>query len=316
MSKLTFHSNSNYTVKEVFDEFIDYGIIKNLIDETIGWYRMQYSIFQQFLKNDELDISEISYQTVSDYILYLRKKGTCNEMTVNSYLKGIRAFLYYAMEKEYLTPFKIKIPKANKKIKETYSDDELKVLLKKPNMKESTFNEYKMWVFINYLLGTGNRISTALNVRICEVDFKNGMVQMNHTKNRIAQFVPLSQTLSNILKEYLRYRKGNPEDYLFCNSYGEKGDIRTYQDMLKRYNNKRGVAKTSAHLFRHTFAKKWILNGGDVFRLQKILGHSDLTVVKEYVNMFGNDMAANFDKYNPLDRMKINQQKSKIRMVM
>lgn len=86
--------------------------------------------------------------------------------------------------------------------------------------------------------------------------------------------------------------------------------------MLKRYNNKRGVAKTSAHLFRHTFAKKWILNGGDVFRLQKILGHSDLTVVKEYVNMFGNDMAVNFDKYNPLDRMKINQQKSKIRMVM
>lgn len=144
MSKLTFHSNSNHTVKEVFDEFIDYGIIKNLTDETIGWYRMQYSIFQQFLKNDEL-----------------------------------------------------------------------KVLLKKPNMKESTFNEYKMWVFINYLLGTGNRISTALNVRICEVDFKNVMVQMNHTKNRIAQFVPLSQTLSNILKEYLRYRKGNPEDYLF-----------------------------------------------------------------------------------------------------
>ena len=47
---------------------------------------------------------------------------------------------------------------------------------------------------------------------------------------------------------------------------------------------------------------KWILNGGDIFRLQKILGHSDLSVVKEYVQMFGNDLSVDFDKFNPLDR--------------
>ncbi|RHP70371.1 hypothetical protein DXA59_05185 [Clostridium sp. OF03-18AA] len=64
----------------------------------------------------------------------------------------------------------------------------------------------------------------------------------------------------------------------------------------------KGVEKTSAHLYRHTFAKKWILNGGDIFRLQKILGHSDLTVVKEYVQMFGQDLAVDFDKFNSLDR--------------
>ena len=315
MDKISLNVTGNHTVKEVFDEFIDYGIIKNLSAETLKWYEMQYSIFQQYLKNDELDISEITYQTVTDYILFLRKKGTCNEITVNSYLKGIRTFLYFAMEKDYLEPFTIKIPKANKKIKETYTDDELKVLLKKPNMKESTFNEYKMWVFINYLLATGNRISTALDVKIGDVDFKSGMIQLNNTKYLIAQIVPLSVTLSNILKEYLRYRNGNNEDYLFCNSYGKQGDIRTYQEMLKRYNNSRGVMKTSAHLFRHTFAKKWILNGGDVFRLQKILGHSDLTVVKEYVNMFGSDMVVDFNKYNPLDVLGVNTVKPKIKMV-
>ena len=72
--------------------------------------------------------------------------------------------------------------------------------------------------------------------------------------------------------------------------------------MLASYNRSKGVEKTSAHLYRHTFAKKWILNGGDIFRLQKILGHSDLTVVKEYVQMFGQDLAIDFDKFNPLDR--------------
>lgn len=116
------------------------------------------------------------------------------------------------------------------------------------------------------------------------------------------------------MKEYLRYRKGKPEDYVFCNSFGEQGDKRTYQEMLASYNCKRGIKKTSAHLYRHTFAKKWILNGGDIFRLQKILGHSDLSVVKEYVQMFGQDLAVDFDKFNPLDRMELSYTKSKLTM--
>jgi integrase/recombinase XerD len=72
--------------------------------------------------------------------------------------------------------------------------------------------------------------------------------------------------------------------------------------------------KTSAHLYRHTFAKNWILNGGDIFRLQKVLGHSDLTVVKEYVNMFSNDLSIDFDRFNPLDRLEMNQMKKHIKM--
>jgi integrase/recombinase XerD len=206
------------------------------------------------------------------------------------------------MEMDYLQNFKITIPKVDKKLKETYTDSELAVLLKKPDLKMCSFSEYKIWVFSNYLLGTGNRLSTALDLKIEDIDFVNGMIQLNHTKNRIAQLIPLSVTLDKILKEYLRYRKGTPKDYVFCNSYGAKGDKRTYQDMLASYNRGKGVEKTSAHLYRHTFAKKWILNGGDIFRLQKILGHSDLSVVKEYVQMFGNDLSLDFDKFNPLDR--------------
>lgn len=68
--------------------------------------------------------------------------------------------------------------------------------------------------------------------------------------------------------------------------YGNKGDISSYQDMLALYNRKHGIDKTSAHLYSHTFTKKRILNDGGIFRLQKILGHSVLTAVKEYVNMF------------------------------
>lgn len=303
MRKISFKNTNNLTVNEAFDDFLEHCRIRNLRAETIKVYRLHFSIFQKFLNDSTLLISEITPQTVGEFVLDLRSDNhQCNEVTVNSYLRGVRVFLYYCMEMDYMTNFKIRIPKADKKLKETYTDSELKVLLAKPDIKSCSFSEYKIWVFSNYLLATGNRISTALNLRIEDIDFINGIIQLNQTKNRTAQLIPLSPTLNKILKEYLRYRKGQSKDFVFCNSFGNQGDKRTYQEMLASYNRSRGVEKTSAHLYRHTFAKKWILNGGDIFRLQKILGHSDLTVVKEYVQMFGQDLAIDFDKFNPLDR--------------
>ncbi|MCM1304632.1 MAG: tyrosine-type recombinase/integrase [Lachnospiraceae bacterium] len=303
MKKLSLKSAGNLTVDEAFKDFKGHCRVKNLSGETIKLYQYQFNVFHRFLDDEAFLISDVTLAVVNSFILELRSdKHVCNDVTVNTYLRGLRAFLYYCMEMDYMAAFKIRIPKVDKKFKETYTDAELDVLLKKPNLKTCGFSEYKIWVFSNYLLGTGNRISTAINLQIKDINFDSSMITLNHTKNRIAQIIPLSQTLANILREYLKYRKGEAEDYVFCNTYGNKGDIRTYQDMLAAYNWGKGVEKTSAHLYRHTFAKKWILNGGDIFRLQKILGHSDLSVVKEYVQMFGNDLSVDFDKFNPLDR--------------
>jgi len=81
---------------------------------------------------------------------------------------------------------------------------------------------------------------------------------------------------------------------------------------IRRFNHKREVEKTSIHLFRHTFAKKWILNGGDPFRLKKILGHSSMQVVNEYINMFTEDLKKEFNTYNPLE--EFNENKKHIEM--
>ena len=49
------------------------------------------------------------------------------------------------------------------------------------------------------------------------------------------------------------------------------------------------------------------MNTGDVFRLQKMLGHRTLEMTRKYVNMFGDDLQENFKTYNPLDRIKKSQ---------
>lgn len=302
MKRITMSKNNDLTVQQAFELFIRKCKVRNLAESTIKSYEQKIvSFYESYGK--ENNISEVSSYSVDDYILWLKENRNCNDITLNSYLRSVRVFLYYCMEENLIPSFKIKLIKADKKLKETYTDAELERLLQKPDVNVCSFSTYKTWVFENYLLATGNRISTALDVQIGDIRFDDGVINLRKTKNRKQQIIPLSATLAGILKEYLNIRGGNADDYLFCNDFGLKAGKRTYQQLVHNYNIKRNVNKTSCHLFRHTFAKNWIMAGGDMFRLQKILGHSDLTVTREYVQMFGQDLQMDFEKFNPLDRL-------------
>ena len=70
------------------------------------------------------------------------------------------------------------------------------------------------------------------------------------------------------------------------------------------YNKKRGVERTGMHRFRHTFAKQWVLMGGNVVSLQKILGHSSLEITQNYLNLLVTDVAKDVEEFNILRHFK------------
>lgn len=313
MEKITMSpKKTSLTVEEAFNLFIRCCNIKNLSDATIRSYKDKMVPFFRFVGEDS-PVREISPDTIDRYILYLRQNTRANDVSINSYLREVRAFLNYCMMHHYLPTFKVRMIKTEKKLKEVYSDEELKKLLEKPDMDSCNFATYRTWTFENFLLGSGMRLSSALNVRISDLDFDNMLITIRKVKNRRQMIIPLSASLAEILREYLEIRGGSAEDFLFPNAYGQKACERTYQTMVYRYNHRCGVERTSIHAFRHSFAKRWVLAGGDIFRLQRILGHSDITVTKEYVNMFAPDLQMDFEKFNPLDNLK-STSKEKIRM--
>ncbi len=295
----------NKKIEPAFKEFIRYCKIKNLSEETIDYYENCFIRFKQICSEVSLT-NEINKKIVNDYILALKLDDKLNDVTVNTMLRGLRAVLYYFMKLGYTEEFKVELIKAEKKVKETYSDKELELLLKKPNIKECIFTEYRDWVTVNYLLATGNRASTVVNLKIGDIDLDDEVILLKRTKNKKQQIIPLSKTMSKIIKEYLTYRQGDSDDYIFCSIYGQKLTVDALGQSIRKYNRRRGVMKTSVHLFRHTFAKKWILSGGDIFRLQKILGHSSMDIVREYVNMFAYDLRRDFNRFNPLEQMTSN----------
>ena len=292
--------SKDLTISEVFEMFIRAKQCANLSQYTITYYKGCFSSFEKFYDVSQ-PCTNISLETVEDYIFFIKNNTNMNDVTINTNLRGMRAFLYFAMQRGYVKQFKIQLIRAQKKIKATYTDEELAILLKKPNMKKCSFAEYRNWAMINYLLATGNRLETMSKVKIGDIDFNNHEIILKSTKSKKQYVIPLSQELSKVLSEYLTYRKGEREDYLFCTVYGNSLAKRAIQSQIKAYNEKHGVLKTSIHVFRHTFAKKWILNGGDIMRLQSLLGHSNIEMVKEYVNMFSNDLKNGFNSFNPLD---------------
>ena len=77
---------------------------------------------------------------------------------------------------------------------------------------------------------------------------------------------------------------------------------------MRHFNIARGVTKTSLHLFRHTFAKNYILAGGGMAQLQAILGHSTMDMTRRYVNLYGQDIQKDFNRFNPLNNLKEKEQ--------
>lgn len=292
------------TFEDGYKEFILNCKVKGLSQYTIKYYDNVVRIWSNLYDPEKQLISDINMSTVDSFVMFLKTKTNENDITVNTNLRGVRAILYYFMKLGYMKEFHISKVKADKEIIETYTDEEIGILLKKPNLKKCTFTEYSDWVIINFLLGTGCRAMTLTNIKIQDLDFENDLIIYTHCKNRKQQLVPMSNSLKKVLQEYLQYRQGKPEDYLFVNAYGQKLIPNRISVNLANYNKRHGVMKTGVHRWRHTFAKKWIMANGNVFKLQKILGHSSLDIVKNYVNMFSTDLQQDFNEFNPLEQIK------------
>ena len=283
-----------------FDEFIFNCRARNLRPATIQFYENSIRSIYKFIEPKK-PIKDITQATVDEFIVGCRTELDIKDITIHTYLRALKAILYYFMKLGYMEKFHITLIKYDKPVIETYTDEEVKLLLKKPSKNKCTFVEFRNWVICNVLYATGMRSSNMTNLKIKDIDLCNNLISMKTTKNRKPLVIPITKSLQPTLREYLAIRQGNDEDYIFCSAYGYKITRDALNASMKIYNNNRCVNKTGIHRWRHTFAKQWILNHGDIIKLQKILNHSDLDMVRNYVNMFTKDLQKDFEEFNPLE---------------
>lgn len=310
MKKLKMLPTESVTFEEGCNKYLDNCRQRNLREGTINHYRQSYTQFYKYF-DAQMPVEDFTSEMYKQYVVYLRSTLQ-NDVSINSYLRDLITTLHFLMNEGYVVPFKMQAIKVDRTNVETYSDEELRILLQKPNIKKCSFIEYQSWVMTNFLFSTGVRQRSLMNIKSKDIDFDNNVVYVNVTKNRKPLLVPINQTMAHILTEFLKYRKPkSKDDYLFCNAYGDQLVKSTCYHMLSEYNKRRGVDTTGIHRYRHTFARQWILNGGNVVSLSRLLGHSSLQITQNYINLLVSDVAKEVDTINLLDKFS---NKKRIRM--
>lgn len=301
MKRLRILKNQTITFEEGCDRYLDNCRQRNLREGTIKHYKQIFHKFFNYF-DPEMPVTDFNELVYNDFVMHL-KETMHNDVSINTNLRDLITVLHFFMDEGYIEPFKMKSIKVDQHPVETYSEEELKLLLKKPNIKKCSFTEYQCWVITTFLFCTGVRQRSLIHIQVKDVDFENNIVHVNVTKNRKPLIVPINQTLSNILKEFLKYRQHkSSEDWLFCNVYGQQLIKETCYHMLCSYNKSRGVQTTGIHRYRHTFAKQWMLSGGNVVALSRLLGHSNLSITQNYINLLVSDLSKQVNEINLLDK--------------
>ena len=152
--KIKMEWNSEKTFGEGCEEYLLDCKARNLREGTIKHYR---DTIRQLVKyiDEDTPIQSMSKAMIDTFVIELRDNPALNDQSLYTYARDLKTLMYFFMKKEYVNKFKIVIPKADKQPIETYTDSELTVLLKKPNLKKCDFTEYKSWVMTNFLLSTG-----------------------------------------------------------------------------------------------------------------------------------------------------------------
>lgn len=294
-------SSAMITVSEAFEDFIDSKRASGIKDKTLLTYASHFSVIKKGLPIEK-EITELTKKDVEQAVVALKSTGV-NNNSLRSYTAALQSFISWCRSEGYLD-FAIKPYRGTESIKDTYTDDELRLLLVKPNMKTCSFTEYRNWVIINLLLNSGCRASTIRNILMKDVVIEEGLIRYRHTKNGQAQMVPLCQEMLKVLKEYLKVRKGQPNSYLFPSSEDKQLTENGLSQAIRKYNRARGVEKTSIHLFRHSYAERYLKAGGNAFNLQRILGHSTLTMTRHYCRIYDSDIIKDYNDFSPLQALK------------
>ena len=290
------------TIEEAFKEFLNSKKAKGISDKTIATYSQHFSAVSYNLDTAS-EISNLTKKDLEAMIVGLQKREL-SPNSIRSYTATFQSFLSWCKEEGYAN-ISIPLYKGKETIKDTYTNDELKKLLAKPDLKKCSFPDYRNWVIVNMLLNSGCRASTIRFILQKDVSLDEGFIRYRHTKNGSVQIVPLCQEMRKILKEYMRARGGTENDYLFPSQEDTQLTENGLSEAIRRYNRSRGVSKTSIHLFRHSYAERYLRAGGDPFTLQRILGHSTLDMTKHYCQLYDVDIVRHYDELSPLQRMKL-----------
>ncbi len=291
-------------------------------------YRSYHPVLRHFVRYvGDMEIKSVTPDMLKKFMAYIQTEYIPKRMStstrqgeklsgsaIDNHWKALRSFFRWCHTSKLIkTNPALDLPRprfARPEI-QPFTEDEIKRLLhaaqfvkakrgeKVVNIKRSKAKRDLAIVLI--LLDTGIRVGELARLRIGDVNFDNGEIRVapyGTGRKTKARTIPIGKQTRRALWHYVSLLDDDEPSRSLFNlkpSY--------IRQILLQIGKVAEVPHTYPHRFRHTFALMYLRHGGDVFTLQRILGHSSLTMVERYLQLSQADLKIAHRKAGPVDNL-------------
>ena len=280
--------------------------------------------FRQWLTflEDDPPVDEVTAAHVQRFLYYLRVDRELKPKTVKNALTGISSFFSWAeveLQVAHVVRGRVQLPNAPAPEIIPLTQKETKDLIRACARSASwqsarrTTTEAKRptrWrdrAIILTLLDTGARAQELCDLKVGDVNLETGMAVIRKGKRNKERIVYLGKITRESLWRYLAKREFKDKtDPLFMTSKRGPLDRHALRKMLARAGDRAEISEpVYPHRLRHTFAINYLRNGGDIYTLQRLLGHSSLDMVRRYLSIAEVDLEQTHRRASPVDNWRL-----------
>ena len=290
------------TIESALSEFLIEQQIRGNSPKTVQYYAFSVGFYVRFAGSD-MPIQEITLDSLKRYSLALSERDITT-VTRQTYIRALRAFLTWCYQQEYIPDNlseKFRLPKAQRKAIDVLTDAEIRCLLSGFNPRYLV--QLRNLCICSLMLDSGLRLHEVVSLTLDHVHVPEGYLIVDGKGNK-QRVVPLGLSIRKVLLRYMSRRPGcASSDRLFLMSDLRPITDATIRQVFRRLKQRTGIQRLRPHLLRHTFATRYLENGGDMYALQQILGHTSLEMVKKYVHSTTRKSVVRFPQFSPLDNL-------------
>ena len=283
-------------------------------EKTIEWYKQSLGIFNAWLVSKGMStcVADLEEPEGREFILYLQSrpglKGLASKDTVNNRVRALKAFFSWMVGERHTKRHqmeRLKVPSTTKKVIEILTDEEIGRIYQ--TVDPNTLPGARLTAIFSLMLDTGLRLSEVVSLRSRDVHLEDRYVKVLGKGNK-ERLVAFGNSCRRSLVHYAdHFRVADDglevEEFFLCfDGRPMTGDA--LRSLVKRLSNASGVPRMHPHLLRHTYATRFLLNGGDSLLLQQNLGHTTLTMVQNYIHLKNRLASLASQQFSPLDRME------------
>ena len=277
---------------------------------TIDWYGMFLREFCRFAGRDghPTRLHDLCAPVARRWLVALRARPRPPApASLAGRVRSLRAFASWVQSEFELDrhPLQgLKTPRVPHTLIHSLRDPDVRALLAAAG--QGPFGDRDTAVLL-VMLDSGMRLSELVGLQVGSVDFEDGYCQVMG-KGSKERRVPLGRSARRAVRRTLLARGRVAAGVaLFIADNGEPLTGSGVQKIVRRAALRAGLeVRCSPHILRHTFARSFLANGGDVFSLQRILGHSpaSLAVTQRYVELLDEDLREVHRRASPMDLLQ------------